>query len=372
MKIAMLGTRGIPDGYSGFETAVEELSKRLVERGHEVVVYCRRHMVKHEGDTYLGVRLIKLPTITQKHLDTIVHTGLSTFHMLAKERCDVALYFIAGNSPLTLLPRLMGIPTVINVDGMDSQRAKWSRLAKIYLRFAERLAPMAATEVIADSKVIQEYYMKHFKAETVFIPYGADMAEVPGSKWLDEYNITPREYVLFVGRLVPENRVHILIDAFNGIKTDKKLVIVGDASYSDAYIEKLKASAGKNVIFTGYLFGEGYRQLSHNAYVAAVPTTVGGTHPVIVEALAAGNCVIVSDHAPNLETIGDAGISFNASAGADDLRDKLQMLIDDPDMVAEYREKAKRRAIDYYDWEVITDQYESLCRDLAKRRHRAK
>jgi glycosyltransferase involved in cell wall biosynthesis len=372
MKITMLGTRGIPGGYSGFETAVEELSKRLVERGHEVVVYCRTHMVKYEGDTYLGVKLVKLPTIANKHLDTFAHTCLSTFHMLAKNRCDVALYFIAGNSPFSFLPRLAGIPTAINVDGMDSQRAKWSRVAKAYLRFAERLAPIAANEVIADSQVIQRYYRERFNADSVFIPYGAEMAEVPGSKWLEQFGLKPREYILFVGRLVPENCAHVLIEAYNGVKTDKKLVIVGDASYSDAYIEKLRAAASPNVTFTGYLFGEGYRQLSHNAYLSAVPTIVGGTHPVIVEELAAGNCVVVSDHPPNLETIGDAGISFRAAAGAGDLRSKLQMLVDDPELVASYREKAKQRAREKYDWDAITDQYESLCRSLLARRRKSR
>ncbi|MHB1464018.1 MAG: DUF1972 domain-containing protein [Thermoleophilia bacterium] len=371
MKIAMLGTRGIPGGYSGFETAVEELSKRLVARGHEVVVYCRTHMIKHEGDTYLGVRLVKLPTITSKHLDTFAHTALSTFHMLAKERCQVAIYFIAGNSPFAFLPRLWGIPTIINVDGMDSQRAKWSGAAKAYLRFAERLAPIAATAVIADSRVIQEYYKQRFNVETTYIPYGADMAEVPGTEWLDQFGLKPREYILYVGRLVPENRAEILVEAFNGLTTEKKLVIIGDASYADAYIQQLKGAAGENVLFTGYLFGEGYRQLSQNAYLAAVPTIVGGTHPVIVEALAAGNCVVVSDHPPNLETIGDAGISFEAATGAEDLRTKLQMLVDDPGKVAVYREKAKQRARERYDWEVITDQYESLCRDLLARRRKS-
>ncbi|MHB8160068.1 MAG: DUF1972 domain-containing protein [Thermoleophilia bacterium] len=367
MRIAMLGTRGIPGGYSGFETAVEELSTRLVQRGHDVVVYCRPHMVKFEGATYKGVRLIKLPTIAHKHLDTIVHTGLSTFHLLAKEKCDVALYFIAGNSPFAFLPRLKRVPTAINVDGLDSQRAKWSRVAKAYLRFAERLAPYAANEVIADSREIQKYYQERFNARSVYIPYGAEMQPVPGSEWLDKFSLRPREYVLFVGRLVPENCPDVLIEAYGGISTDKKLVIVGDASYADEYIRTLKEKAGPNVIFTGYLFGEGYRQLSMNSYVFAVPTVVGGTHPVIVEALAAGNCVLVSDHPPNLETVGDAGVSFLAAEGAAGLRARLQMLLDDPESVAAYREKAAVRARKHFDWEVVTDQYEELCRKLAAR-----
>ena len=366
----MLGTRGIPGGYSGFETAVEELSTRLVERGHEVVVYCRPHMVKYKGTMYKGVRLVKLPTLAHKHLDTIVHTCISTLHLMARERCDVALYFIAGNSPFSFLPRIIGIPTAINVDGLDSRRAKWRPTAKAYLRFAERLAPRAANEVISDSREIQKYYLERFHADSVYIPYGAEMEPVPGSKWLDEFGLQPRDYVLFVGRLVPENCPDVLIEAYGGVKTGKKLVVVGDASYADEYISKLKELAGPNVIFTGYLFGEGYRQLSMNAYVFAVPTIVGGTHPVIVEALAAGNCVLVSDHPPNLETVGDAGVSFPAQEGVAGLRRKLQHLLDNPELVSEYREKAAERARKYFDWDVVAGQYEDLCNRLANHRRR--
>lgn len=370
MKIAMLGTRGIPANYSGFETAVENISTRLAARGHEVVVYCRPHMVKYEGDVYQGVRLVKLPTIANKHLDTFTHTFISTLHMMVKDRCDAALYFIGGNSPFCFLPRILGVPAAINVDGLDSQRAKWNRLAKAYLRFAERLAVTSATEVISDSKVVQRYYRERFGADSVYIPYGASMEPVEGTDWLERFGVSPREYILFVGRLVPENCPHVLIEAFNGLKTDKKLVIVGDAPYAEEYISSLKVAANENVIFTGYAFGEGYQQFSQNAYIFAVPTVVGGTHPVIVEAMASGNCVVVSDHPPNLETVGDAGISFNAAEGANSLRSVLQDLLDNPEKAQTYREKAKKRADEHYNWDRVTDQYEALCADLVSRRRR--
>lgn len=362
----MLGTRGIPGGYSGFETAVEYLSTGLAKRGHEVVVYCRPHMVTYEGDEYKGVRLIKISTIANKYLDTIVHTAKCTAHMIARERCDVALYFIAGNSPFCFVPRLFGIPTAINVDGLDSQRDKWNRYAKIYLRFAERLATRSANALISDSMVIKRYYQERFGADSTFIPYGASMEPVPGTKWLDEFGLKPREYILFVGRLVPENCPDILLEAYRGLDTDKKLVIVGDAPYAEEYIARLKTMGGDNVVFTGYLFDDGYRQLSQNAYTFVVPTVVGGTHPVIVEALAAGNCVVVSDHEPNLETIGDAGVSYARSGGATALRETLAKLLADPEKVDSYRELAVARAHEHYDWDVITGQYEQLCSLLSR------
>lgn len=370
MKIAMLGTRGIPGGYSGFETAVEHLSTRLAARGHEVVVYCRPHMVTYEGDEYKGVRLIKISTIANKYLDTIVHTAKCTAHLLARERCDVALYFIAGNSPFCFFPRLFGIPTAINVDGLDSQRDKWNRYAKIYLRFAERLATRSANELISDSMVIKRYYQERFGADSTFIPYGASMEPVPGTKWLDEFGLKPREYILFVGRLVPENCPDVLLEAYRGLDTDKKLVIVGDAPYAEDYIARLKAMGGENVVFTGYLFDDGYRQLSQNAFTFVVPTIVGGTHPVIVEALAAGNCVVVSDHEPNLETIGDAGVSYARSGGATALRETLAMLLADPQEADSYRGLAVAWAREHYDWDVITEQYEQLCALLSQKQGR--
>lgn len=365
MKIAMLGTHGIPAGYGGFENAVEQISTRLAARGHEVVVYCRPQAIEYEGDSYKGVRLAKLPTIPSKHLDTIVHTGVSTLHLLAGSRCDVALYFIAGNSPLSFLPRLRGIPTAINVDGLDSRRQKWNRLAKAYLRFTEWLAPHAATRVITDSRIVQQYYRKRFGADTVYIPYGADPRPAPGTQWLDEFGVKPREYFLFVGRLEPENCAHVLIEAYKGLKTDKKLVIVGDAPYSGDYISRLKQNAGENIIFTGYVFGSGYWQLNQNAFALVEPTTAGGTHPVIVEAMAAGNCVVVSDHPPNLETLGEAGLSYDSRIGASDLRRVLKQLLEDPAAVEDYRLKARERARQQFNWEVVTDQYEKLCRELS-------
>ncbi len=367
MKISMLGTRGIPARYSGFETAVEAISIRLAERGHDVTVYCRPHMIDFDGDEYRGVRLIRLPTIKNKFLDTFVHSFLSTIHMGLFNRADVALYFIAGNSPFALLSRMLGMPSLINVDGLDSHRKKWNNLAKKYIMFAEWFSPIAATRTITDSRIIQKYYRDRFNKDSDFVPYGADIVAEAGTATLDELGLEPNKYILFVGRLVRENCAHVLIEAFEGIETDLKLVIVGDASYEDEYISQLKSTSDQRIIFTGYLFGEGYKELSKHAYVFAIPTEVGGTHPVILEAMAAGACVLVNDHPPNVEAIGDAGMSFSGREGWRDLRAKLRDLIDSPDLVAELGRKASERVRDQYSWEVVTDRYEELCRKYARR-----
>lgn len=357
----MLGTRGIPAQYSGFETAVEAISTRLVKRGHEVVVYCRPHMVDFKGDNYDGVKLVKIPTIRNKFLDTFIHTFLCTLHMAFRNRCDVALYFIAGNSPFALMSRLLGIPSLLNVDGLDSQRKKWNRLAKTYIRFAEWFSPIAATRVISDSRVIQDYYRERFHKDSDFIPYGAEPVEKTGTDTLSRFGLKPKQYILFVGRLVPENCAHVLIEAFEKVETDMNLVIVGDAPYAEDYISKLHATKDNRVIFTGYVFGQGYQELSHNAFVFVVPTEVGGTHPVILEAMASGTCLLVNDHRPNLECIGDAGMSFTGSEGAVDLKKKLQLLLDSPQLVEELGKRAQERVRQEYSWEYVAARYEELC-----------
>jgi glycosyltransferase involved in cell wall biosynthesis len=396
VRISLLGTRGVPAAYSGFETAVENIGARLAARGHVVTVYCRPHMVEGRHRTYRGMRLVYLPTVRSKHLDTFAHTFLSTLHMAFVARPQVAVYFIAGNSPFAGLSRLLGVPSALNVDGLDSRRAKWGGAAKRYLRWAERAAPRMANAVITDSRSVQQLYRNEFGAETHYIPYGAEpedpaglgVAEAaasatagatstdtsPGADTpadaagsvLQELGLRPRGYLLFVGRLVPENNAHVLADAFAQLQTDLKLVIVGDAPYAEDYKARLAAAAREGVILPGYVFGARYRELARNAAVFVVPTEVGGTHPVLLEAMATGNAVVVNDHAPNLEVIGDAGESYRGRDGAQGLAAVLTALLADPDRIAELRRRARERAARLYSWDAVTDAYEALARSLAR------
>jgi glycosyltransferase involved in cell wall biosynthesis len=364
VKISLLGTRGVPAAYGGFETLVENIGQRLAAHGHQVTVYCRPHMASGRHGSYRGMRLVYLPTLKNKYCDTIVHTFVSTLHMAFCRRPDVAMYFIAGNSPLAALSRLFGVPSIINVDGLDSQRAKWNRYARLYLRWAERNAPRCADATITDSRNVQNLYRAEYGVDTVFIPYGSDMDGGDTGEYLRRYDLERRKYILFVGRLEAENNAHVLLEAFEGLDTDLKLVVVGGAPYSDEYQQALFSTRDKRVIFTGYLFGDGYRELSRNAALFVVPTEAGSTHPVIVEAMAAGNCVVVNDYQPNLETIGDAGISYPGRDGAAGLRRVLAGLLDDPARVERYRELAAARARAEYSWDAVTEAYEKLARDV--------
>jgi glycosyltransferase involved in cell wall biosynthesis len=365
LRIALAGTRGVPARYSGFETCAEELGARLASRGHHVTVYCRKHYSTTDARDYRGMRRVVLPSIRQKYLDTIVHTTISTGHALA-QRFDVMLYFIAGNSPLVWIPRILGTRTVLNVDGLDWRREKWGPLAKRYLKTSEWLSTRLPNACVTDSRVVEANYRERFDRAAIYIPYGSEREPLPPGDTLAKFGLTPGEYVLFVGRLVPENCVDHLVDAFPGLRTNFKCVIVGGAAYADAYIQTLheKAKADPRIVMTGYLFGEGYQELGANASIFVETSGVGGTHPALVEAMAFGRCVVAYNTPENLETMGDAGRSYDGAKGAEALAPVLQDLLDHPGTVRELGLAAGQRSRAHYTWDAVTDAYEKLFWEL--------
>ena len=254
------------------------------------------------------------------------------------------------------------------MDGSDSDRRKWGRFAKFYLRAAERLAPRMATRAITDSHAVAGLYERRYGREIGVVPYGAEVPEQHESDVLDRLGIEPRGYVLFVGRLEPENNPHMLVEAWSSIPTavtrGMKLVVVGGAPYASEYIQRVRRAADPRVLFPGYVFGPGYWELQRNAYLFCAPTEVGGTHPVILEALAAGNCVLVNDYRPNAETVGDAGVYFSGTDGVPDLARQLESLLANSERVAGYRERALERA-ELYSWDAVAAAYEQLLLEVS-------
>lgn len=359
MRIALLGTRGIPANYGGFETFAEELAVRLATRGHEVTVYCRSSHYEEQMTSYRGVRLVQLPSIHTKHLDSISHSFLSTLH-LVWTGADVAIYCSSGNSTFTWLARLFGIKVLLNTDGLEWERAKWNRAARMYFKFAEWLAAMFSNVLIADSRVIKEYYKRKFGRDTTYVAYGADVVERGfGRELLERLGVKPERYFLFVSRLEPENNAHLVVKAFEGVKTDMDLLIVGSAPFADDYIRELKSTSDPRIKFPGGLYGDVYKALQANAYAYVNAMEVGGTHPAILEAMGAGNCVLVSDIAYNVEAVAHAGVSFR-NRDVEDLREKLQWLADHPAEVRELGRKAVERVKAEYDWDRIADDYERI------------
>lgn len=363
MKIAMLGGRGVPAHYSGSETCVEEVGARLAVCGHEVIVYCRRHNSETDAAVYRGMRRVILPSPNTKHFDTPGHTLIALLHNYTHGPADILHFHGVGNSLFLPLIKMLPGKKVITVDGPDWERPKWGRLARTVLKGSARLAMSLADLVINDSRMSQQYYQEHFGKQTIYIPYGADVTQVEASNALQQFGLARRNYLLFVGRLVPDKGVHLLIEAFQGVKTDLKLAIVGDSPLFPEYIRQLKSTRDPRIQFLGFVFGEPYRQLCAHAYAYVQPSLVEGTSPALLAAMGAGNCVVVNSIPENLETIGDAGLSF-ARNDPIDLRSVLQALIDDPDRVEHYRVQARQRVREVYNWDTIALDHELVYQAL--------
>jgi glycosyltransferase involved in cell wall biosynthesis len=358
MRIAILGTRGIPASYGGFETFAEHLSTRLVRRGHDVTVYCRAHYVSPRQLEFHGVKLKVLPTIRHKYFDTVVHTFLSAVHAVS-QGYDAALICNCANAPFSPILRLAGTPVAINVDGLEHKRKKWGWLGRRYYRLAEYLSTLLPTEMVTDAQVIQDYYLARHNAPSTMIAYGSEVERRPDRELVRKWRVEPNRYVLYVSRLEPENNAHLVIEAFKKVRTAYRLLIVGDAPYAEQYINSLKASArgDKRIIFTGFVFGQDYRALQQNAYCYVHATEVGGTHPALLEAMGYGNCVLTLATPENIEVVGDAGVPYIDEF---DLAEKLQRVLRDGSLVQAYRNRAQQRVQKFYDWETVVEQYEQL------------
>ena len=359
VRIAMIGIKAIPARFGGFETAVDETARGLVKIGQEVTVYNRKGMSDFPSDNYEGVTLVTLPTAKSKNLSTIIHAFLSTLHVSVQD-VDIVHYFTTGATLFAPIPRIFGKKIVCSVDGCDWQRAKWGPIARWYLRVSERMAARLSHGLVSDSKDVQRYYQETYNAGSACITYGVREHWSNETDVLDRFGLKAREYVLFVGRLVPENNLHHLVAAFEKTKTNKSLVIVGDDPWEREYVKNLKATRDPRILFPGGIYGDGYAQLQQSAYMFVLPDEVGGTHPALVEAMGYGNCVLVNDTPSNLEVIRGAGFSYRGAEGSLDLQKKLQMLLDDPVRVEAYRELAKTHSEQHYSWNRVVRQHVEL------------
>jgi glycosyltransferase involved in cell wall biosynthesis len=359
VRIAILGTRGIPANYGGFETFAEELSTRLAARGHEVTVYCRE---RQAFTKYRGVRLVYLPTIHHKYLDTLAHTFLSTLHLLMRrmigQRVDAALYCNAANALFTILPRMFGIPVALNVDGIERKRRKWNALARAWYRASEYLSTILPNRFVTDAEAIREYYKQRYRKDSLFIPYGADSERVETKGALDALGLEPYRYFLYVSRMEPENRALEVRQAFELTPADMKLALIGDAPHAREYIGRVRDTKDGRIVIPGAIYGLGYRELGSWCFAYIHATEVGGTHPALIEAMGRGNVVIYLWTPENGEVCGDTGLPYRDEAGLTArIMETLNMSERDRDRL---RAKAVRRALERYDWSAVTKQYEDL------------
>ncbi len=358
MRFAILGTRGIPAHYGGFETFAEELSVRLVERGHRVTVYCRE---KYPEPSYRGVKLQYLPTIRHKYFDTIAHTCLSTFHVLGSQY-DALLYCNAANAIFTWMPRAVGMPVALNVDGLERNRKKWNALAKTWYRMSEWLATWMPNAVVTDAAAIAEYYRQKYHRDSHMIPYGAELGAVESSDVLTTLGLQRRHYFLYVSRMEPENNGLLVREAFERIETPMKLALVGDAPYAAEYIASVRDTRDPRIVMPGAIYGQGYRELGSHCFAYIHATEVGGTHPALIEAMGRGALTLYLDTPENVEVAGGAGIAFDRDDLSEVLRRVLAMNENECD---EWRTRAMERVRSRYSWDAVTDAYEKLLTGLA-------
>jgi glycosyltransferase involved in cell wall biosynthesis len=362
LRLALLGSRGIPARYGGYETLMEELATRLAAAGHEVTVYCRSHFTSPALASHRGVRLVVLPTLRTKYLDTPVHTLLSCLHA-SRESYDAALVVNGANALFVPLLRLGGVPTALHVDGIERRRAKWGPAGRAVYALSERLACLVPDALVTDAEVIREHYLARYGADSTVITYGVDAPDA-GTATLDRLGLAPGGYLLYVSRFEPENNPHRVAAAWREVRGDLRLVMVGGAPYAGRFIRGFTADADPRILFPGPIYGVGYHELMAHCLAYVHATEVGGTHPALVEALGHGACVLVHDTPENRETAGDAALTFDAAVPAS-LAALVERVAADPAERQRLRERARARARQRFDWGEITRQYTRLFRALA-------
>lgn len=362
MKIALIGTRGVPANYGGFETFYEELGKRLVERGHDITVYCRDSYYPEKVENYLGMKLVYLPNLKKKSLDTLSHTFFSILHAI-RQPFDVFMVCNAANSPVLVIPRLLGKRIAINTDGLEWKRGKWGTVAKCYYKFAEWLSTKLADRVVADSIGIQDYYRDTYGTKTTYIAYGAELTKSQKPDLLKQLKLVPGEYFLQVTRLEPENNPLLTIQAFKKLNTNKKLIVVGSVPYESNYSRQIAAEVSPNILLPGAIYDkEILNELWCNCFAYIHGNEVGGTNPALLQTMASGCFTIAIDVPFSHDVLRDGGIFFSRSI--ENLVDKMTWALENPDSLTTYKNRARTRIAEQYTWEKVTDGYELLFKEL--------
>jgi glycosyltransferase involved in cell wall biosynthesis len=366
LSIAMIGTRGMPASDGGVETAVEALSCELIKRGHQVTVYGRRGYCDPSLHWHNGVRQVPLPHVNTKHLEAISHTALATAHAVAGGNHDLVHFHATGPSLLSWLPRLRQIPTVATIQGMDWKREKWGVLASSVLRVAARTAATVPNETIVVSRVLHDLLWDNYHSESHFIPNGVDLSSMRTVRPID--GLGDRPFVLFLGRIVPEKQVHVLIQAFMKLRGDFQLAVAGSSSHSDQYYRDITqlAAGDDRIVMLGSRYGSEKGWLLQNAAVFVQPSTIEGLPIALLEALASDRLTIVSDIPENVEAVtlrdGEpSGLTFR-TGDVEDLSRKLLSVLSEDSLLPRETPCIGELVRQRYDWEHIAEQTECVYR----------
>lgn len=362
LKISIIGVKGYPYVYGGFETLIKELVERLVKKNVDITVYCHRGLFKERPTRYNNVNLVYVPSIELKSFTQIVHSLLSTLHACVHKN-DVIFYVNAANGPFGIITRLFGKKTVINVDGMEWLRPKWKGFGAKYFYFAAKQATRNFDVLVTDAYEMQKTYLTLFNKKTTMIAYGADTVEGASSDLIKQWGLKEQDYYLIVGRLIPDNNSHLIVDSYLTINSKKKLVIVGDDIFHDAYSNSIKLIQNHpNIIFTGYVKDSVLLSaLYQHCFIYIHGHEYGGTNPTIVKAMAEGTCILALNNRFSQEVLRQGKFGTYFEKNVKDLAQKMleaEASDETPNSwVKFYRDNSKAGITEIYDWDYITEQY---------------
>ncbi|RZK16537.1 MAG: DUF1972 domain-containing protein [Pedobacter sp.] len=359
MRIAIIGSRGYPYVYGGFETFVKELSERLVVQGVEVHIYCQRNLFIDLPETVNGIKLHYIPTLPQKSLNQIIHSFLSILHATLS-KTDVILVVNLAAGPMGWIPKITGKKTIINVDGLEWLRPKWKGLGAKYFYFAAKVATKLYDKIITDAEAMRQVYLEEFNKDSTVIAYGAPKFIPASQDILQRFGLEPEGYYLIVGRLIPDNNADLIINGFLKSNSKKKLVVVGDVPYTDEYATELKALQSDKLIFPGYVKDQQeLMAIYQHAFAYIHGHKFGGTNPAMLKAMV-NNCAILALNTVfNREMLNDGefGILFDEN----DIKVSIAMenLEAHPDQVRILKAKVSSGLTEKYNWDLITTAYKN-------------
>jgi len=369
INISIIGTRGYPYVYSGYETFVKQLSERLVLKDCNVTIYCHKGLFEIRPKEIKGIKLVYIPTIETKILSQPIHSFLSIIHACF-ERPHVILVVNSANGPFGLLTKLFRIPTAINVDGLEWLRPKWKGLGSIYFKWASKMATLFYDQIINDSEEMRKVYLNLFKRDSKVIAYGADIRKSKNPDLINAWDIKKREYYLVIGRLIPDNNADLIIKGFLKSNSKKKLVIVGDVPYKDVYASDLKNMVDKRLIFTGYVKDQNVlAELYHNCYVYVHGHEFGGTNPTMIKAMAYGCAILALDTLFNKEMLqkGKFGLFFKKEFLS--ITEMINHCEKEKLEIDKLRQKSVNGITEKYNWDFVTKEYLEVFKTLVSQRN---
>jgi glycosyltransferase involved in cell wall biosynthesis len=368
MRVAIIGTRGYPYVYGGYETFVKEMGERLAERGLEVTIYCHAPLFKRKPKRVNGIKLVYIPCVETKSLSQLTNSFLSMVHACFS-KADVIFVVNSANGPFGILPKLFGKPSAINVDGLEWLRPKWKGLGARYYRFASRLATKLYDQLITDSDEMQKIYLEEFNAPSKMIAYGANPKVESNGTLIEKWGLEKESFFLIVGRLIPDNNADLIVDGFVKSNSTRKLVIVGDVPYHDRFAQQMKSIPDSRLIFTGYVRDpEELAALYHNCFAYFHGHEYGGTNPAMLKALGYGCAILALDTRFNQEMLQNGKFGWYFDKNSKSVKQIVEASELVPEKMKTLRETSHKGLVQKYDWDFVTDEYETLFKKLCKRR----